>query len=114
MCSSDLGLSFGLWILAGSSYALLVVYAVVLGVSYGGFIALSPAVAAALFGPTGLGGVLGLLYTSAGVGGLIGPPLAGALLDRIDYTPTLLLSGGIGVLSGLLLLLVSPAATDGR
>jgi MFS family permease len=108
------GLSFGLWILAGTSYALLVVYAVVLGVSYGGFIALSPAVAAALFGPTGLGGILGLLYTSAGIGGLIGPPIAGALLDRIDYTPTLLLSGGIGVLSGLLLLLVSPAAVGGR
>lgn len=77
------GLSFFLWILAGTSYPLLVVYAIVLGVSYGGFIALSPAVAAVVFGPVGLGGILGALYTGAGIGGLIGPPLMGALIDGI-------------------------------
>ena len=36
-------------------------FAVVMGVGYGGFIALAPAVAATLFGTTGLGGILGAL-----------------------------------------------------
>ena len=66
---------------------MLVAFSLVLGVSYGGFIALSPAVTAEAFGTAGLGGVLGALYTSAGIGGLVGPPLAGVLIDATDdYT----------------------------
>ncbi len=85
-------LSFLIWLVAGDSYALLVLFAVVLGVAYGGFIALSPAVTADLFGPVGLGGVLGALYTAAGLGGLIGPPIAGELIDRYGYPPALVAS----------------------
>ncbi len=55
--------------------------AVVLGVSYGGYVALSPAVAAQLFGMQGLGGTVGMLYTGSGVGALAGPPAAGWLID---------------------------------
>jgi MFS family permease len=87
-----ISLSFLIWLGAGSSYALLMVFAVVLGVAYGGFIALAPAVAAELFGPVGLGGVLGALYTAAGIGGLVGPPLAGELIDRSGYTPALVMA----------------------
>ena len=32
-----------------------------------------------------LGGVLGALYTSAGIGGLIGPPVIGVLVDAANY-----------------------------
>jgi MFS family permease len=56
-----------------------------MGVSYGGWIALSPSITAQLFGPVGLGGVLGALYTSAGIGGLIGPPLTGVIIDNRGY-----------------------------
>ncbi len=94
-----LGLSFAIWLAAGDSYAMLVVFAVVLGVAYGGFIALSPAVAAHIFGPVGLGGVLGLIYTAAGVGGLIGPPLMGAIIDEAGYPTTLWSSLGCGVVA---------------
>jgi MFS family permease len=45
---------------------------------------MSPAVCAHLFGLAGLGGVLGALYTSSGIGGLAGPPLAGWLIDATD------------------------------
>lgn len=113
-CYLVVGASFGLWIAAGSSYGLLLVYAVVLGVSYGGFIALSPAVAAIIFGPVGLGGILGLLYTGAGIGGLVGPPLMGALIDGLGYTPTLLIAAALGIGSGLVLLLLSPATRSRR
>ena len=57
-------LSVLLWIVADTSYSLLILFAVVLGVAYGGFIALSPAVVAMQFGVVGMGGVLGALYTA--------------------------------------------------
>ncbi len=74
------------WLGAGDRYWQLVLYATVLGVGYGGFIALAPAVTAQRFGLAGLGGVLGTLYTAAGVGSLAGPPLAGVMIDTSGYT----------------------------
>ena len=77
--------SFLLWLGAGDSYAMLVLFAIVMGVAYGGFIALAPAVAAGLFGTVGLGAILGALYTAAAIGGLVGPPIVGD-----DHRPVLL------------------------
>ena len=74
-----------IWFSAGDRYWQLLLYAVVLGFGYGGFIALSPVVTAERFGLVGLGGVLGTLYTSAGVGTLFGPPIAGVLRDEFGY-----------------------------
>ncbi len=71
-----------IWLFAGGSYALLVTYAITLGIGYGGFIALSPAVIADIFGLEGLGGMIGMQYTAAGIAALTGPPLAGWLVDR--------------------------------
>ena len=43
----------------------------------------------------GLGGVLGAIYTAAGIGGLIGPPLAGSLIDATDgYTVAIVVAAG--------------------
>jgi MFS family permease len=74
-------LSYAIWLFA-RSYPWLVAFALVMGGSYGGFVTLSPAVAAQLFGIEGLGGLLGALYTSGAIGVAIGPPLAGLLIDR--------------------------------
>ena len=84
-----LGGSFLLWRFADGDFTQLLIFVAVFGIAYGGFIALSPAVAAQMFGALGLGGVLGALYTSAGFGGLIGPPLAGELIDRQGYNITI-------------------------
>ena len=65
---------------------LLVLFVLVLGVGYGGFVALGPIVISDRMGVAGLGSILGLLYTGPGLGGLIGPPLAG-LVDRSAPTP---------------------------
>jgi MFS family permease len=78
-------LSYLLWLFADGTYLVLVAFAVVMGVGYGGFIALSPAVVATLFGTVGMATILGAVYTSAGLGGLIGPPIAGEIIDRISY-----------------------------
>ncbi|MEM7326595.1 MAG: MFS transporter [Actinomycetota bacterium] len=83
-CFVLLSLGFVIWLGAGGSYAMLVVFVLVLGIGYGGFVALSTIVMAERFGVVGLGSVLGLFYTSQGLGGLIGPPTAGWLIDRTD------------------------------
>lgn len=95
-----LALSFVLWIVADTSYPILIAFALTLGVSYGGFISLSPAIIADRFGTVGMGGVLGALYTAAGVGGLLGPPTLGAIIDRAGHTTaqwTALSSGLVSV-----------------
>ncbi len=76
-----LALSYGIW-LAANSYPMMVLFAIVMGAGYGGYVALSPAVVAHLFGSQRLGTMLGALYTSGGFGAMIGPPLAGMIIDR--------------------------------
>lgn len=69
--------------LTGHNYKALVIFGLVMGVGYGGIAAMSPAVAASMFGIEGLGELLGFLMTSFGVACLVGPPLAGVM---VDYT----------------------------
>ncbi len=83
-CYLVVALSFVLWLIA-QSYAMLVVFALVLGVGYGGYVALSPAVLAHFYGTQRLGSVLGALYTSGGVGVLMGPPVAGFIIGHSGY-----------------------------
>jgi MFS family permease len=85
MSLATMATSYTLWLVAGSSFVVLVVFTIVIGVGYGGFIALSPAATAVMFGTTGLGAILGALYTGAAIGGLLGPPIAGELIDRFSY-----------------------------
>ena len=99
-----LGGSFAIWLLGGDSYVALAAFAFVLGTSYGGYVALSPAAAAELFGLAGLGTVLGALYTAGGAGGLIGPALAGWLIDSTgSYRPAIVFALVIGTLSVVIL-----------
>lgn len=95
--------SYVVWYLA-PSYAALAGFALVLGLGYGGWVALSPSVMADLFGAEGLGGSLGTLYTSAGIGALFGPPFAGFLVDATNsYRPAILTALGLAVAAGLLI-----------
>jgi MFS family permease len=81
ICFATQPVAYLLWIFAGGNYALLVAFALVLGISYGGFVALMGDVTAHLFGLVGIGAVLGRVYLASGVGSLIGPSLAGFLAD---------------------------------
>lgn len=89
-CYVVLAASCALWAVAGSTYTIMVVYAVLMGIAYGGFIGLAPLVAARAFGRVGLGGTLGGLYTAIGLGGLATGPVAGVLIDGVGYPVTLL------------------------
>jgi len=73
--------SYAIW-LGAHSYPTLVVFALAIGTGYGGYVALAPAVLAQFFGTGNLGALVGSLYTSNAFGTLIGPPLAGFIIDR--------------------------------
>jgi MFS family permease len=88
-CFVAMAASFALWLIGGG-YGVLVLFAVVLGVGYGGFVALGPAVMAERFGTASLGGVLGVLYTAAGLGSALGAPAAGVVIDATgSYRPAI-------------------------
>ena len=74
-------LSYAIW-LGAHSYLTLVIFALVIGTGYGGYVALAPAVLAQFFGTGNLGALVGSLYTSNAFGTLIGPPLAGFIIDH--------------------------------
>ena len=69
-----------LWWASTGAVALSVV-AIGFGIFYGGFVAAFPTVVMDLFGARSVSGIIGCLYTAAGVGTLFGPPLAGAAFD---------------------------------
>jgi predicted MFS family arabinose efflux permease len=75
-----MAISYLLW-LAAPSYAWLVVFAATLGLGYGFRMAVMPTVLIELFGVQHLGAVLGIFFTASGISAIIGPPLAGFIVD---------------------------------
>lgn len=97
-CFLLIGSSFAIW-LASDAFTVLVAFAVMLGIGYGGFVALSPAVIASLFGTEGLGGLIGFTYTAAAFGGLLGPPITGGVIDATSYPWAISICLVVGVTS---------------
>jgi MFS family permease len=81
LMEASLGLSMALWSFAGG-YAAFAVFAVWMGLSYGGIVSLMPALVMDLFGARAVSSILGVLYTGAALGNLAGPFVAGAVFDR--------------------------------
>jgi MFS family permease len=72
--------SYLLWLVA-PSYVWLVGFAVTLGLGYGLRIALMPAILIELFGVQNLGAVLGIFFTASGISAVLGPLVAGFIVD---------------------------------
>lgn len=105
-CFVLMAVSFALW-LGSPGYPRLALFAVLLGVGYGGFVALGPPLVAELFGVRGLGGLLGVLYTSAALGSAFGPPLAGAIIQSTgSYLVVIIGSLVVGALAAAAVLAV--------
>jgi predicted MFS family arabinose efflux permease len=102
-------LAYLIWLLAGGRYAALAAFAVVLGIAYGGFVAVSPEALIYLVGTSGIGTTMGLLFLSFGVGGLVGPPAAGFLADGAGSNVI-----PIGVVIALLLAALAASLPMGR
>ncbi len=109
-----LALSYGLWLVA-ASYPMMVAFALVMGAGYGGYVALSPAVIAHLFGTQRMGSLLGVLYTSGGIGAMAGPPLVGLIIDRTGSYRVAIAAAFVVALASFALLIpltrFEPAAT---
>ena len=97
--------AFLIWLLADGNLVLLGVFVVVLGVSYGGFVALVGMVTAHLFGIEGIGSVMGWVYLAAGTGSLVYPPIVGFLADATDTATVPILAVLAASTTGALLLL---------
>ena len=87
-----------------TKYVLLVIFVAVLGVSYGGFVALLADVTAHLFGLAGIGAVVGIFFFFSGTGALIGPPLLGFTRDASGGITTPIAMVGIIALAGVFVL----------
>ena len=75
-----MAVSLAIWAIAGSFWSLMV-FALLFGVFYGGWVAILPAVVTDHFGGRNVGGIIGILYTSVAVGTLLGPSAAGFAFD---------------------------------
>ena len=85
---------------ASTSVIGLAVMSVGFGMAYGGFVATFPTVVMDLFGARSLSGIIGCIYTAAGVGTLFGPPLAGAAYDAFgSYSLPILGAAALALLA---------------
>ena len=82
-----LGLSFGgvgvsclLWLVSDGMVGL-GAFAVLVGLFWGGSVALAPSVMADYFGTRAVSGIIGVLYAGVGIGALVGPVIAGLVFD---------------------------------
>ena len=89
-----LGLMLLVWWTA-SAYWLLALFAVTFGACYGAYVALLPTIVMDLYGERSVSGIIGFLYTGAGLGTLIGPWLAGAAYDALGSYDAPILAGAL-------------------
>ena len=88
------------WQLAG--------FALVFGTAYGGWVALLPAVVMDYFGGRNVSGLIGILYTSAAFGTLIGPTAAGFAFDLAhNYLTPILISAICNVIAAMVMAVTS-------
>ena len=84
-----LGASYGFWY-AAPGYTLLAVFAVSFGLCYGGIVSLLPPICMDQFGGRAVSAIIGVLYTGAALGNLLGPVAAGAVFDATgSYVPVM-------------------------
>ena len=91
---ASLGASMGLWLLA-RDYAAFAVFALWMGVSYGGSVSLMPALCMDFFGARAVSSIIGTLYTGAALGNLMGPWAAGRLFDATGSYAAAVVGAGL-------------------
>ena len=106
---AGMAVSLLIWVFSTTFWPL-AIFAFVFGTAYGGWVALLPSVVMDYFGGRNVSGIIGVLYTSAGIGTLIGPSAAGFAFDMSgSYTVPILVSAAGNVIAVLIM-----AATSER
>jgi MFS family permease len=99
-----------MWTMSTSAPAL-IVFALVFGAFYGGFVAIAPSLAADYFGGRALGSVIGALYSGVAFGALLGSPVAGYAYDFFgSYTGAVLAGAALCMVSFAITLLTPDPA----
>jgi len=89
LAQAAMGAAYLLWWAAGG-YPLLAIFALAIGLSYGGIVSLLPALCMDLFGARAVSSVIGALYSGAALGNLAGPWAAGWVFDHSgSYLPVI-------------------------
>ena len=91
---AGLGVMLLVW-WGSSAWWLLALFAVAFGAFYGGYVALLPTIVMDLYGARAVSGIIGCLYTGAGVGTLVGPWLAGKAYDALGAYDVPILAGAL-------------------
>jgi MFS family permease len=96
-----------LWWLSSSAAWQLAAFALIYGTCFGAFVALYPALTVDYFGTRSASGIIGLLYTAAAFGTLLGPKLAGDAFDIFrSYAVPIAVGGAFAGLAVVLTLLL--------
>lgn len=105
MMYAGAGVMLVVWSQSTSAPAL-VVFALLFGAFYGGFVAIAPSLAADYFGGRALGSVIGALYSGVAFGALLGAPVAGYAFDFFgSYTGAILAGAALCAVSCAITLL---------
>lgn len=110
---SVIAVSFGLGVMqlvwwSSTAYWALVFFAIVFGMCYGAWVALMPTIVMDLYGARAVAGIIGCLYTAAGIGTLLGPWLTGAAYDAFgNYNIPILVSAGLTFLGAMCLVILA-------
>ena len=95
----------------GGTPWLLYVGAAIIGFNFGGNFSLFPTATADFFGPQHVGQNYGWMFTAYGVGGIVGPIMAGMFRDSGSWMPAFVISGVLClVASGIALASKPPKA----
>jgi OFA family oxalate/formate antiporter-like MFS transporter len=94
----------------GSSISLFLVAALGIGFGYGGFLSNLIALSGDMFGMKWIERIWGVMETSFGLGGLVGPILAGVFFDAFSTYTGIMEIGALAALVSLLLAVVLPRA----
>lgn len=86
----------------------LVIFALLFGAFYGGFVAIAPSLAADYFGGRALGSIIGALYSGVGFGALLGSPVAGYAFDFFGSYTGAILAGAVLCLISFAITLMMP------
>ncbi|HLJ11658.1 MAG TPA: OFA family MFS transporter [Planctomycetaceae bacterium] len=96
----------------GSQVWTLEIAACWVGFQFGGNLALFPLLTAEYFGTKNLGANYGLVFTAYGVGGILGPMLAGSVWDTLHSYRWAFVPAAVGCLAAMLLAKAIPPASD--
>lgn len=98
---AGLGVMLVVW-WSTTAWWLLALFALLFGICYGAYVALVPTIVMDLYGARSVSGIIGTLYTGAGIGTLLGPWLAGTAFDAFgSYTLPILAAALLSFMAAL-------------